>query len=944
MTEKRIVIVVLLLLPLIYFFPAVKGSLALVQGDGWTANLGLRILTGRMLSQGMMPLWNPYIFAGMPLLASIYPGVLYPPNWIFAFLPPGIAVNLVVITTYHLALVGAYRYARAIGSNRIGGVITGCMFTFGGYLVMSMGQTSTIATAAWLPWILLAFEKLYQRVSWAWVSIGAIFIALQFFAGVPQIFWYTILTSGAYFLFSATVREQRQPRWHFIFAGLAMGICGALLSAIQLLPLRELQQQSGRAGISYEEFSSYSFPLRQVLALVFPFFFGGASMPPYRIPYEGDWGIFVTAGYIGMMGMLLAAVAVIGLRKSSLMWFWAVIAVVSLVVSFGATLPFGMNHLLYQIPVYNLFRASSRHMLEFNLAVAVLAGMGVNLLSQPEAREKIRALRRGMIAITILVIFTTIAYRQHVVTASANSLQTGLLTNPEALVPICFFILSLAALWVYARRPGPICGTVLVLVLMCDLAAYGHFLEWKGYTFSVAEHLVDPPTVKAIKSRESDLNSFRILSYAVNPYNGNYELLDHPNLSIARDLQSASGYDMLRLLRPAALMGDMTAHGVVLDVTSFDDSHQGFNLLNVKYLLYERPGTVGSSGHITYDGIQFSEGVLDVKLRSGTHAEMLAGGVKATELAIISTLANSSGISDGVPVARINLHTTDGRIIERELQAGRDTSEWAWDRPDVRASIKHRRAAVAESSVANSPSGDFQSHRYLARIKFEPAQIERIEIVYVQKEADLNIARASLYDPAAGNSFPLSAASLPVSRWRKLDSFGSVDLYENLKVLPRAWFVRRVVALPRVDVLRAITERSLKDGSRFDPTTIALFEKEDGTVPDGLPITGESSNTQVSILKYEPQRIEITSRNEQPGFLVLSEIYYPGWEARIDRKRVPVERVNYALRGLAVPAGNHQIEFIFRSPSFRAGAGVSLLGLGILAVSSLFGHFLKRRR
>jgi hypothetical protein len=235
-SEKLSVTAVLALLPLLYFHEAARGAVALVQGDGWTANLGLRILTGEFLTQGMLPLWNPYIFGGMPLLASIYPGVLYPPNWLFAILPPGVAMNLVVITTFHVALIGAYHYARCIGCERAAALVTAIGFAFGGYLVMSLGQTSNIAAAAWLPWILLAVEKLYRMPSRRWVVLGALFIALQFFAGVPQMTWQTLITSGAYFFFSLFVREYRESRARFASQVGLMSVCGALLSLIQLLP------------------------------------------------------------------------------------------------------------------------------------------------------------------------------------------------------------------------------------------------------------------------------------------------------------------------------------------------------------------------------------------------------------------------------------------------------------------------------------------------------------------------------------------------------------------------------------------------------------------------------------------------------------------------------------------------------------------------------------
>src|SRR5688572_21717658 len=128
--DRWVVWGILLLLPLIYFFPAVFGQKLLAIGDGWSYSLQLRILIGRMIAQGIWPLWNSHIFAGSPLLASIQPEALYPPNWLFAVLSPIAAMNAVVILTYHLALIGSYLYVRRIGVGRAGAVIAGTIFAF----------------------------------------------------------------------------------------------------------------------------------------------------------------------------------------------------------------------------------------------------------------------------------------------------------------------------------------------------------------------------------------------------------------------------------------------------------------------------------------------------------------------------------------------------------------------------------------------------------------------------------------------------------------------------------------------------------------------------------------------------------------------------------------------------------------------------------------------
>lgn len=929
---RALATLVIVFLPLLYFYPAVKGELALVQGDGWTANLGLRILIGQSLAHGQPPLWNPYIFAGMPLLADIYPGALYPPNWLFALFAPGVAMNLVVITTYHLALAGAYRYARSLGINRTGAIITGAAFTFGGYMVMSMGQTSNIASAAWLSWVLLAVERLYQQVSWRWIALGAIFIALQFFAGVPQMTWHTVLVGGGYFLFSAVIRAKRQPRARFVLGVTAMAVCGALMSAIQLLPLLELQQQGGRAKIGYEYFAAFSFPPRQILALIFPYFFGGAYLRPYSIPYWGESGSYVTCGYVGILALLLGCIAVIGLRRQSIVWFWIGIALLSLILSFGDHLPFGLNHWLYQIPVYNLFRASFRHMFEFTFACAALAGLGANHISQADWKQSSRTLRIGVTVLAAVVLFTLLLYvfgGQLLLPNASRPALSNSAANPEVLVPLFSFVIGVTALWYYSSRRTKLSGALLIFVLLADLVSYGHFLEWRAYTFSVTERLADPPSVKYIKSREPDLNSFRILSHAAQPFGANYELLNYPNNSIARGLQSVNGYDMLQMRRPATVMGEMTPEGFIRDLNVFNTTDQSLNLFNVKYALFERIGALGTGEGVVYAGVRFREKPLELKLSPGGHQEAPLGGVMATNLAIVSAMSNSALIADGAPVVRIRLHRKDGQVVERELCIGRNTSEWAYDRADVRAMIKHERAQVIESWPAGDEAGEFQGHRYLASFSFERAEIGKVEMEYVNPDAEITITRASLHDSTSGASTPLDAQSLPPERWQKLATFGSVDLYQNLKAMPRAWFVNKVEMMPDDDVLSAIRSGKFSDGRPFDPAQVALLDEQScGGCKAVLPRSDISAPAEASVVRYKPQRIEVRTRNSQERFLALSEVYYPGWMARIDGVETQVYQVNYTLRGIVVPAGEHKVEFVYAPASLRVGAICS--GLGVL--------------
>jgi hypothetical protein len=234
----------------------------------------------------------------------------------------------------------------------------------------------------------------------------------------------------------------------------------------------------------------------------------------------------------------------------------------------------------------------------------------------------------------------------------------------------------------------------------------------------------------------------------------------------------------------------------------------------------------------------------------------------------------------------------------------------------------------------------FRGQGYLAHLKFDRAGIESVEFDCLPNDADLIITRASLFDAATNTSRPLNARGLPPERWRKLAEFSEVEIYENLKAAPRAWFASRVVIAPSVEVLRTIRTGRLTDGAPFDPSETVLLESElfsNRTIKTPLASSGATaaSKVEVKVTAYAPQRIELQTANAQPGFLVLSEIYYPGWEAWVDGQRAPVERVNFTLRGVELSPGEHRVEFIFRSPSFRNGAAWLLAGVMLLLLGAL---------
>jgi hypothetical protein len=95
-----------------------------------------------------------------------------------------------------------------------------------------------------------------------------------------------------------------------------------------------------------------------------------------------------------------------------------------------------------------------------------------------------------------------------------------------------------------------------------------------------------------------------------------------------------------------------------------------------------------------------------------------------------------------------------------------------------------------------------------------------------------------------------------------------------------------------------------------------------------------SSPGTVSVTSFRPNRIRLSTSLARPGFVVVSEVYYPGWRAWVDGQPVPVLAGDYILRAIPVPAGRHEVVLRFRSTPFLLGlavsAGTLLLGAGLV--------------
>lgn len=161
------------------------------------------------------------------------------------------------------------------------------------------------------------------------------------------------------------------------------------------------------------------------------------------------------------------------------------------------------------------------------------------------------------------------------------------------------------------------------------------------------------------------------------------------------------------------------------------------------------------------------------------------------------------------------------------------------------------------------------------------------------------------------------------------DDSGKPFKYTNEDANGNAWFVSQ-----------------LKTVNTEDEAILALDSLHTKREAVILPEFGKSQTFQVDstatiiVEAYEPNYIKYKTSNQNDGFVVFSEMYYPaGWKATVDGNEVPIARVNYALRGLSIPSGNHTVEFAFAPRVVKTGSSIALASsivLGLLVLGSIF--------
>ena len=367
-------VALLIALPfLVYGVPALLGH-PVLPGDDLTQNFPLRVLAGQEISHGHLPLYDPYIWSGAPLLAGWNAGAAYPFTFLFAVLPPVAAWTLNMVLTWATAGLGMFAFLRACRLASLPGLLGALSFAFAGAMSAQVAHFGLVAGMSWVPLQLLCVLRLtgpggkFSRLAWTGALAGT--FGLTILAGEPR----AIDDAGVIVLLYAAWQIARLgrrfgPAALSIAAGLALGAC---LGAVQWLPGLAVVDSSQRGASTVALFNSGSLPHRWLLLMLVPDLLGGSGS--FGQPaFFANYNLAEVTGYAGILP-LVAAVALLArvrLRPRPPEWLvWHITAAAGIVLALGGNTPLG--GVLAHLPLFGSQRLQSRNILVADLALAVL--------------------------------------------------------------------------------------------------------------------------------------------------------------------------------------------------------------------------------------------------------------------------------------------------------------------------------------------------------------------------------------------------------------------------------------------------------------------------------------------------------------------------------------------------------------------------------------------
>ncbi len=540
------------------------------------------------LQSGILPLWNPHLYSGVPFAADTQSGLFYPVNLIVFLFNPNITVQtLEHLAIFHFWLAGFGMFlflrhspfAQKINLHLLAAFAGAVAFEFSDLFIVHFGNLNMIAVAAWLPLIFLTFQRALAEKRLACALLSGTLLALATLASHIQITLFILLAMGLFTLWEMAISYQSsvfslKPLGYLLLTLLVM----MGLSALWLIPTLEMSRYTLRADLPYPEAAAYSLNPAQLIGLLIPNYFG-------RDPAL-HWGVWarVETGYIGILTLFLALIGALW-QKSRDTRFWIFLGGISFLLALGDN--FILHGLLSLSPAFGQFRAPARYIFLLDFSLATLAAIGLHQLMSIPAETLSAKLGKLLKPITwaiggILAMGLPLAYfalfvtqdRDPAIFNRAQSAVTGVVTFAVLAIASLIFLHSIRL----NRLKKTAIGMGAILLIGLDLFSLGANVD-VGHADPTAafEH---PAAIEFLREN-AGINR---IETATDVWH-----LWQPNTALLNGLFDAWGiYNPLTLAKPTQFWEGFGTR-----------KSAAYNLLGVKYLIGGKGGAPADGNFVS---------------------------------------------------------------------------------------------------------------------------------------------------------------------------------------------------------------------------------------------------------------------------------------------------------------------------------------------------------
>ncbi|MDZ7393202.1 MAG: YfhO family protein [candidate division KSB1 bacterium] len=378
-----LVAVVVVLLCLVYGQIIFSGK-TLLPPDKLTADSTAPFVKDA-LRRGIFPLWTPYIFSGMPSYGSLLSAPrVNPIDSVFRsvlaalHLPPFVFIllNYLLFGSLVFLLLRSWKVHPAAAM--FAGISTVFVPQFVAFT--AFGHNTKFLTLVLIPLALYLTDLVLSKRRVVYAALLGLAIGFQLLRAHLQVSYYTALLIALYFVYQsiAALRDRRgwQPIWKGGLLLVGAGLLGIMLSAVLTLPVYEYSHYSIRGGaeggLNYDYATAWSFSPLEMITFVVPSFLGfGGETYWGKMPFT-DYPL-----YFGVVVLFFAGLALV-LRRDRQTIFLTLVAVLALLVSFGQHFPLLYKPMFHLLPFFSSFRVPSMIHIVLDIAMLLLAGIGLH--------------------------------------------------------------------------------------------------------------------------------------------------------------------------------------------------------------------------------------------------------------------------------------------------------------------------------------------------------------------------------------------------------------------------------------------------------------------------------------------------------------------------------------------------------------------------------------